>query len=60
MEKYYSENICGYTVHSYYIDCPNYEKKPTLARKHLGLRRFAFFALAPLALAADAVAALFR
>lgn len=60
MEKYYSENICGYTVHSYYIDCPNYEEKNAPVRKHLGLRRFAFCALAPLALAADAMVAFFR
>ena len=28
MENGYTENICGYTVHTFYIDCPNYEEKP--------------------------------
>lgn len=60
MEKYYSENICGYTVHTYYVDCPDYDKKPAPARKFLGLRRFAFLMLAPLAVMADAAVALFR
>ncbi len=60
MENGYSENICGYTVHTYYIDCPNYEKKPATARKYLGLRRFAFCMLAPLAVMADAAIALFK
>lgn len=60
MENGYTENICGYTVHTFYIDCPNYEEKPAASRKYLGLRRFAFCMLAPLALMLDAAVALFR
>ena len=60
MENGYSENICGYTVHTYYIDCPDYEKDPAPARKYTALRRFAFLMLAPLAVMADAAIALFK
>ena len=60
MKYGYSENIYGYTVHTYYIDCPDYEKKSAPIRKYLGLRRFAFCMLAPLALMADAAIAKFK
>ena len=63
MKEYNTEEIGGYTVHSFYVECP-YEKKDfrKSARKqrHTVLRYFAFIALAPFALFADAMVAIFR
>ncbi len=64
MERYCNtENIYGYTVYSYHIDCPEYnenKKRSASALRFRGLRRFAFFILAPIALAADVLTAVFR
>jgi hypothetical protein len=56
-----SETVCGYTVYSYYIDGPDRRKKSTFAKKTRScLRIFAFAALAPFALLADAVITIFN
>ncbi len=61
MEKRYSETICGYTVHSYYVDCPSYEKRRfAFVKKHDLLRRMVYFMTAPLCDAIEAVASMFR
>lgn len=64
MKEYNVENICGYTVHSYYVEAPRRtnDNKKSLSgkRKNIVLRYFAFIALAPFALAADAVIAIFK
>ena len=56
-----SETVCGYTVYSYYIDGPDRRKKKSLLAKKSRncLRLFAFVALAPFALLADAVITVF-
>ena len=63
MKEYNVENICGYTVHSYYVEGPRTSggrKSFAKKQKNTVLRHFAFIALAPFALAADAVIALFK
>ena len=67
MENYienYNENaetVCGYTVYSYYIDGHERRTKSLLAKKtRSALRIFAFVALAPFALLADAVITVFN
>jgi hypothetical protein len=63
MKEYNVENICGYTVHSYYVESPykiKESKKTSGKRKNTILRYFAFAAIAPFALFADAVIAIFK
>ena len=56
-----TETICGYTVYSYYIDGPESRKRSVWAKKSRNcLRLFAFAALAPFALLADAMITLFN
>ena len=55
------ETVCGYTVYSYYIDGPDRPNKTLFTEKNrTRLRLFAFAALAPFALLADAIAAVFH
>lgn len=60
-----AETIHGYTVHSFYIDGPERGKRSackealTRIQKSTVLRYFAFAALAPLAMLADAVVSMF-
>ena len=61
MNNYNVENIEGYTVYSYNVECP-YKNKSVKKnkKKHVVLRYCAFLLLAPLALFADAVIAIFQ
>ena len=60
MQKTNVENFDGYVVHSYYVECPYTEVKNESRRKNVFLRYFAFAALAPLAILADSVVAIFQ
>jgi hypothetical protein len=60
MQKTNVENFDGYVVHSYYVECPYTEGKNESRRKNVFLRYFAFAALAPLAILADSVVAIFQ
>jgi len=56
-----AEDICGYTVYSYYIDGPEHRKKSLiLKRSRTCFRIFVFAALAPFALLADAIISVFH
>ena len=63
MENYNNntENVCGYTVHSFYIDGPDYRKKNERTKKNGAcLRIFVFAALAPFAILADTLVSIFN
>ncbi len=54
------ENFDGYVVYSYYVECPYPKANNKSRRKKSVLRNLAFFALAPFAILADAVIAVFK
>ena len=59
--SYNIEDVCGYTVHSFYIEGPDRRKKSLIAKKgRTCLRIFVFAALAPFALIADTLVAIFN
>ncbi|MGN1095848.1 MAG: hypothetical protein ACI4QR_05625 [Eubacteriales bacterium] len=60
MDRGYSENLYGYTVHSFYVECPDYSKKKKKTKKASVLRRAAYLVLAPAAIVADAIASMFN
>lgn len=60
MDKCQSEKLYGYTVHSYYIECPDYSSEKKNTKKSKVLRRAIYLALAPAAIVADAIASMFE
>ncbi|MBQ9746344.1 MAG: hypothetical protein IJW21_05935 [Clostridia bacterium] len=62
MENYNDnvENVCGYTVHSFYIDGPEHRKKSAPKQKCAVLRHFVFVTLAPFAILADTLVSIFH
>jgi hypothetical protein len=54
------ENICGYTVYSYEVEAPHAPRKTHAKRKNMVFRCLAFAFLAPFALMADAMVAMFN
>ena len=53
------ENIYGYTVYSYEVEAPRAPEKKRAKRKNMVFRCLAFAILAPFALMADGVVAIF-
>ena len=60
MDRCLNENLYGYTVHSYYVECPDYSEKKKRAEKPSFVRRAFFAALVPAAIVADAIASMFN
>lgn len=60
MDRCQNENLYGYTVYSYYVECPDYSEKKKRSEKPSFVRRAFFAALVPAAIVADAIASMFN
>ncbi len=60
MVNFQNENLYGYTVHSYYVECPAFAPDKKKVNKPAVWRRAVYGVLAPAAIVADAIASMFE